>query len=86
MTPEDKIKNALEELRSERESDLQIIRQQRELIAELQGKPPMDEHTAKIMGILGEVKKLVGAQRGVLIGWLERLLDEHDKWEKEGED
>ena len=43
--------------------------------------PSMDEHVVKILDIIAEAKKICAPKRGVLIGWIDRLFDEHDRLE-----
>jgi hypothetical protein len=43
--------------------------------------PSMDEHVVKILGIIAEAKELCASKRGRLIGWIDRLFDEHDRLE-----
>jgi hypothetical protein len=43
--------------------------------------PSMDEHVVKILRIIAEAKELCAPKRGMLIGWIDRLFDEHDRLE-----
>lgn len=80
MSPEERIRTAIAEIR---EVDQQIIKQQRELIAELQSQPPVSTHLLQIADVIGQMKPLLKTQESKLMGWVAELVRLHDLWEKE---
>ena len=82
MSPEERILTAIAEIR---ETDQQIIKQQRELIAELQSQPPVSTYLLQIADVIGQMKPLFKTQESKLMGWVAELVRLHDIWEKEGE-